>query len=319
MDPFRKSILAASVLSIAAATTAHAVPFTTTLLSSGALQFAVLGSAGPGKQLNYNNGNIIGDVGVGTGRQFTISNANLTGNLRFQGPANYTGMGSPPGPCPNVSGGGCFSGAIIANDPVVGNALSTASSLSQSLGAEAGTSISITSGGSINASSGTLDANGNRVFSVSSVSFPNGTFTVNGSAGDYVVLNIGSSANLHGQILLAGGITSDHVLINMFGGNYTTGTGGPTLDVNTNGLSTFGIFLDPNGAISAVHTDIQGRLFGGATDQNIQIVSGANITAPATTVPEPATLSLMATGLFGLVGVRRRTRRRTGGAELAAV
>ena len=70
-----------------------------------------------------------------------------------------------------------------------------------------------------------------------------------------MVLNIGFSANLHGQILLAGGLTGDHVLINLFGTN--------ALDVNTNGLATFGTFLDPNGTMSAVSTDIQGRWFGG--------------------------------------------------------
>jgi hypothetical protein len=99
----------------------------------------------------------------------------------------------------------------------------------------------------------------NFVFTVSSVNFPNGAFTINGSASNYLVLNIGMAPNLHGQILLAGGISSDRVLINMFGGNYTTHMGGSTLDVNTNGLSTDGIFLDRNGQTSAVSTHIQGR------------------------------------------------------------
>jgi hypothetical protein len=280
------------------------------LTGTGADQFAVL-SQFSGNQTNFNNGTITGDVGIGSPHSFTISNASLLGNVRFSGAANASGFLGGPAPN-NVSGGGSFTGSIIANDSTVTKAINAMNSLSQTLGGEAGTSTTITSGGSVNASAGKLDASGNRVFTVSSVNFANGIFTVNGGASDFVVLNIGSSANLHGQILLAGGITSDHVLFNMFGGDYTTHTGGPTLDVNTNGLATFGIFLDPNGGMSAVNTDIQGRFFGGDT-VNQQIVSGANITAPPSmpSVPAPPSLVL---ALLGAVCVgfpswlRRRAR-----------
>ena len=108
------------------------------------------------------------------------------------------------------------------------------------------------------------------------------------------------ASNLHGQILLAGGLTSDHVLINLFGTN--------TLDVNTNGLSTFGTFLDPNGTMSAVHTDIEGRWFGGDSS-NQQIVSGAFITAPQGQVPDAgSTLALLSFASLGLVALRRKLR-----------
>ncbi len=117
-----------------------------------------------------------------------------------------------------------------------------------------------------------------------------------------MVLNIGASVNLHGQILLAGGLTSDHVVINLFGVN-------TTLDVNTNGLATFGTFLDPNGTMSAVHTDIEGRWFGGDS-ANMQIVSGAFITAPeGFQVPDAgSTLSLLSLASLGLVALRRKLR-----------
>jgi len=49
------------------------------------------------------------------------------------------------------------------------------------------------------------------------------------------------------------------------------------------------------------HTDIRGRFFGGDV-QNQQIVSGANITSPVSSVPEPSTLLLMGTALTGLGG-----------------
>ena len=185
-------------------------------------------------------------------------------------------------------------------------------------GGNAGTNTTIASGGSINVSAGMLGTTssvaGNtlgtyHVFTVTAANFANGIFTINGNATDQVVLNIGFSANLHGQILLAGGLTSDHVLINMFGGDYVTHMGGPTLDVNTNGLSTFGTFLDPNGTMSAVHTDIQGRWFGG-DDANQQIVSGAFITAPQGQVPDGgSTVSLLGCALLGLTALRRRLGR----------
>jgi hypothetical protein len=271
-------------------------------------EFAVLGQFS-NNQTNFNNGTITGDIGIGSPRMFTASNGSVVGNIRFSGTANVSGLsGGPiPGPGPYVvSGGGTVSGGVVANDPVVTSAINEMNSLSQTLGGESGTSITMTTGGSINASSGMFDGS-NFVFSVSSVNFPNGTFTINGGASDYVVLNIGIAANLHGQILLAGGISIDHVLINMFGGNYTTHMGGPTLDVQTNGLSTFGIFLDPNGQMSATHCDIQGRFFGGDV-QNQQLVSGDNITAPTTVPDAGATLLLMGLGLAFLAGAKKKFR-----------
>jgi hypothetical protein len=292
-----------------------------------AQQFAVLGEA-TSDQTNFNEGTITGDIGIGSPRQFTISNASVVGNIRFSGASNTSGLspdpdpGSNPGPF-TVSGGGTVSGGVVANDPLVTQALQYINDLSQAIGANAGTATTITSGGSINASAGTLgttaSVDGNplgtyRVFTVTSANFPNGTFTVNGGATDQVVLNLatGGNVNLHGRILLAGGITADQVVINMFGGNYTTHTGANSLDVNTNGLSTFGVFLDPNGKMSTDNADIQGRWFGGDST-NQQIVSGADITAPPPSVngvPLPAPF-LAGAVLIGGLGVKRLCGRRS--------
>ena len=64
-----------------------------------------------------------------------------------------------------------------------------------------------------------LDASGNRVFTVTSINFPNGTFTVNNDLGgtQMVVFNIADGVgtnDLNGSIVLAGGITANQVLFN---------------------------------------------------------------------------------------------------------
>jgi hypothetical protein len=287
-------------------------------------QFAVLGQFS-NNQTNFNNGTITGDVGIGTPREFTISNASVVGNIRFSGAASTAGINELPGnpstmtgPGPfTVSGGGTVSGGVVANDMGVTNALNAANSYSQTLGGESGTALTLTSTQTINASAGILDA-GNRIFTTSSVNLSNSTtLTINGSATDFVVINVtDNNPAFNGKIVLTGGITSDHVLFNMFGGDYTAHTGGPTLTVSTNGVITTGVFLDPNGGMQINHSVLDGRFWGGDTT-NQQIVSGADINAPGgggfgSQTPEPSELiSLAAMSLVGIGGMfffRRRAK-----------
>src|SRR5258705_12703340 len=92
----------------------------------GAFSFAVLGQFS-NNTTNFNNGTINGDVGIGSPRNFTISNATLNGNIRFSGAANTSGV-VLSGPNQNVFG------SVIANDPTVTTALNNVNSLSQTLG-----------------------------------------------------------------------------------------------------------------------------------------------------------------------------------------
>src|SRR5258705_438960 len=278
-----------------------------TFTLGGASQFAVLGQFS-NNQTNFNNGTITGDIGIGSPRQFTVSNGTVNGSVRFSGASNTTGLTPDPDPGSNagpftVSGGGSVTGAVVANDATVSSALNDMNNLSLTLGGEAGTNLTLTSTQTILATSGTLDGTGNWVFDTTSVNLNNATtLTISGAASDYVVINVtDNNPAFNGKIVLTGGIISDHVLVNMFGGNYVAHTGGPTLTISTNGQITTGIFLDPNGSMQINNSVLNGRFFGGDV-QNQQIVSGATINAP---VPEPSSAALAALGLLCFAGWRR--------------
>lgn len=272
--------------------------------------FAVL-YEGNGDQIQFNNSTVVGNIGIGsvdgtTGQFQGNGPGAITGTVEFN---NSTGAFSNSGL--TITGNG---GAPLYSQTNINSDLLALNTLSKKLGLETGTGTTITSGGSVNVSSGLLDGSGNHVFTVTSVSFPNGTFTINGSASDYVVFNYDGNNGFNGNIVLSGGITSDHVLFNIipnpasitnYNNAYTSLSGGPTLTISTNGLVTTGIFLDPTGNIQINHSVLDGRIFGGDT-QNLSIVSGADINAPMSPTPEPASMLLYGTGLLLVGGLLRR-------------
>ena len=286
-------------------------PASATFILGSAANYGLLYEGNGGNILSFNNSNETGNIGIGN-----------TGGFQGNGPGSITGLIDF-----SAANTGQFSNSGVtltpsANNPMynvsdVTTALNTANSLSQTLGLEAGTSTTISSGGTVNASSGTLDGNGNRVFTVTSISFPNGTFTVNGTASDYVVFNIADGVGtngLNGSITLTGGITSDQVLFNYtpstsnlttYNNDYTNLTGGPTMTISTNGAATTGVFLDPTGNFQVNNTHITGRVIGGDT-QNSSFVSGANLV-----VPESNTATLTALGLLCLAARRRAESHRS--------
>jgi hypothetical protein len=128
------------------------------------------------------------------------------------------------------------------------------------------------------------------VFAVSTVNLTNGgVLTINGTGltvGQDVVFNIAANnPSFDGAISLIG-LTDDQVLINIIGSN-------STLAISSNDQTLSGDFLDYSGNIQMNHSLLDGCLFGGSS-QNMQVVSGATIVAPAeTAVPEPSSLAVL--------------------------
>ena len=281
-----------------------------------AANYAVIYQAGGNNQLNINNGPGAEDLAVSGNIGIANSpNPPNNGRLQLSGPLtldsdiHFAGVVNDNGP---YGGNIQVNGTISGGHANVRTDMDNLGALSTALGAELGTSVALNTGATINASAGMLDAMGNRVFTVSGINAPNGILTINGNGANKVVFNISlaADASFHfNSITLGGGLTSDDVLFNFFGGNDVTHTGGPGLDINSNGdvgdPALYGTFLDPNGAISIVHSVLFGRIFGGDS-VNEAIVSGAQINAPGGQVPDGGSaVALLGIALAAIEGARR--------------
>lgn len=143
--------------------------------------------------------------------------------------------------------------------------------------------------GNINSSlSITENAAGNYVFDIQSINFSGGkSLTLSAPAGSNFILNIqGGGITLSpGSILLAGGLTPDHVLINYLGNNNIQTSGG------SNSSRIYANILAPNAHVQLTPGYVAGFIIA----QSIQMASGANVVP----VPEVTPSSV----IFGFIGL----------------
>ena len=302
-------------LALAALFTVPLLPLqraTATFMLGGGEDYAVLFEGVGGNTLQITNVTCNGNIGVASTGQATDSGpSTINGRIDFA--AADTGQFS------NNNGSNVITGGVQYSVAAVQPAMNYIDSLSQALNTEGGASRAISNGTVISTTSGTQDVftyNTQMIHVFNATSFTNGgsqTLTINGSATDLVVINLGSLGNIqfHGGILFTGGINADNVIFNVGDGNFATHTGGSALDINNNGGTAGlaqGIFLDPNGATDVTNADVFGRVFGGDS-HDFQYVSGSTITSPPPVVPDPgATLLLMGLGLAFLAGAKRKFR-----------
>jgi hypothetical protein len=285
------------------------------LITPPANDYAILFQGGGGNTLQITNVTVNGNVGVGnTGKSTDSGPSTIHGRIDFS--AANTSQFS------NNNAGNVITGGVNYDVAAVTTALTAVNSLSQTLNGLAGTSVAINGTMTINASSGALfTVNGKSVHVFNATKFTNSggqTLTINGSASDLVAINLGGLGNIqvHGGIVFTGGITADAVVFNVGGGNYSTLSGGSSLDINNNASkngTAQGVFLDPNGAISVTDALVLGRVFGGDS-HDFQDVSGSTITSPTVPVPPTFVLAIISAVTLGLTSLLGRRR----GAPLAA-
>lgn len=243
--------------------------------------------------------------GVGN-TQMTMSSGNtvVTGNvavgpnssLDFSGGGHIIGgLYVDPSSSAKLTGGS--SASMGVNTVSLSQAAQDAIHASQVAASDAATMnlSSITNGtGTINASGAlsVLDVSGD-------VNLSGGhTLTLNGSANDFLVINVDGSFTFSGgsKMDLTGGLTANHILWNFVG----SGQG-----VNFNGNSTVdGTFLAIDRDITVSGGIVNGAVIG-SENHKLKLQSGPKVNGQP--VPEPVSMLLLAPGLLMLRRKRKQS------------
>jgi hypothetical protein len=120
-----------------------------------------------------------------------------------------------------------------------------------------------------------------------------------------VVINVTGNDNVHlkNTISLDGGITDNHVFINILGS-------GKQIGGNTNKGVIHGVIVGIDDKFNVNNTTISGKIIGGG-NQDFQLDSNFKLLSNVSAVPEASTWMMMIVG-FGGLGYTMRSRRRAG-------
>ena len=250
----------------------------------------------------------------------TQMNASNSGTL-FQG-----NIGLASGASTNFSGGGTLTGTLYA-DPgatvqsnlasqfnvlggVVTSSLAqavtdvtTASQNAALLTATQTFTGNLTNGATFNRTGqfNVVDITGNVT-----VTDPSKNITFAGGASDWFIVNVfGSVSVSNGTIGLSGGLTQNHVLVNVLGGDlYSLPI--DNVSLSNSASSLYGTYIDVNGKISLS----PGSVYGAVMAHQIQTSSGPSVFSNTyvSPVPEPQTYAMLLAGLALLTTAMRRRR-----------
>jgi hypothetical protein len=271
--------------------------------------FAIFEAGSSAVVLSGTSSDVNGDIGIAS-----------NGSYSFTSPATFNPVsGVGPGTLYYDSGAtGSSSGvpynAIAASLTAAVNSALTASSQAAALtttGSVPGGSINVTRS---NQSVTITGSSGVNVIDVTNISLSNGNLTLSGNASQMFIINVSGqfTANGAASVLLAGGLTANHVLFNLIGG-------GQDVSLTASSSSQFnGTILAALRNINVQHETVNGGLI---TQDNIQITSGGVVNAapylpvgaaaPSPIIPESGTWAL---AVLALAAVGQGALRRADGA-----
>ena len=268
-----------------------------------------------GATFSQNNGNITGNIGIGSGGAVQMSGPSMiTGKLDFADPFSIMTSAGYQAPAGSAISNTTITGGTAVNATLVDNAITDYTNVSNAWAGVTGTTLDMSSPPTtINDTSGVLSTEGGvsaYVFTLTNAGNLSAGITIHGGPSDLVVFNVPGNLKFNNApISLTSGLTPDQVLFNLTcsGCNNELQSSG---NHSTNVVNADFIIL--NSTYNMNEININGRVFGGETGQTSSFVSNAyQWTPPSALVPEPASVLILLGGglILGAAAWRHHTAR----------